>query len=216
MADEALIELIRFYAYRGVSDWGGASPDLKSRASICLGPKHIAENQGHVDRAINMSFKNHLSDSYFYIPMPAHSKKIEQAFFMPIRDLSNKNPMISFYLFIIVSKNKSVGGIASHCLAFRWEPVDRETNSHAYAHVQLCTSTAIRTLPHVEIPNWLPVSYPAVPIGSSDPINMFLLMVTSIHGYPERMETLMIEIFGGAKRVAMGHLNVLRASLGIL
>jgi hypothetical protein len=34
-----------------------------------------------------------------------------------------------------------------------------------------------------DLPTWVPTSYPAFPLRSSDPIEMFLSMTTSVHGY---------------------------------
>jgi len=63
------------------------------------------------------------------------------------------------------------------------------------------------------IPQWVPDSYPAFPIRSSEPLRMFLSMATSIHGYERGMIPLLQDVFENRPTQAAGYLEVLKETI---
>ena len=172
---EDLKELLRRYARRGLADWQKL-PQKKRRTCNQLGLK-IIEKDWQIS---NMLSKNP-TDSYF-IPMPkVNHRGVEHCFFLPIRS-PHKNG-VKFELFLVVDKQ--------NCLGFRFEAADTK-GTHNYNHVQI---TRQMTLSAKGIPTWLPESYPAFPISSTEPLDMFLYMATSVHGYKDGMQQVIEDIF---------------------
>ena len=56
--------------------------------------------------------------------------------------------------------------------------------------------------------DWLPDRYPAFPITSSSPLQLFLCLATAIHGYADGVLTLLQEIFTTASRADEAELYV--------
>ncbi|HET7461453.1 MAG TPA: hypothetical protein VFJ82_09390 [Longimicrobium sp.] len=48
--------------------------------------------------------------------------------------------------------------------------------------------------------DWIPVKYPAYPLGTSEPLKMFLAMATAIHGYSGGVLDVIRDIFTTAGR----------------
>lgn len=202
MSDLKLLDkLLRKYALKGVADWRDADPKIKTMATCCL-KGMVVENADDIESVINQKLHRRFSAPMF-IPMAAHTDKIKKAFFIPIFEQhNNKVERVTIHLFMIVAKldddetSENEGfvrsetnverfdGDARHrCLAFRWEQADHNDSAHGYAHVQMCTNV-LRNRPwHLGIPKWLPQSYPAFPICTNDPVEMFLSMATAVHGY---------------------------------
>ena len=99
---------------------------------------------------------------------------------------------MAFDLFLFVKEQ--------NCLAFRFEPPDKPNWSHNYPHVQLSRDLLHRTVKPKGIPSWLPDSYPAFPLPSSDPLKMFLSLVTAVHGRHKGFESILVEMFQTAGR----------------
>ena len=80
-------------------------------------------------------------------------------------------------------------------LGFRFEPADSAASTHGYGHVQMNTAMVRKNIAIKGIPEWLPTSYPAFPIRTSDPIQMFFSMATSVHGYEKGVVQVLQEMF---------------------
>ena len=163
------------YATMGVDDWSQIPMPTKTMLSIPLSGK-VAENVGELSQAI-------WKHKGLFIPMPRinYQKDIEQCFFLPIGTPADAN--LAFELCLVFS-----GG---QCLSFRFEPCQQGT--HRYAHVQM--NRTVNRVQAKAIPCWLPESYPAFGIGSSDPIKMFLYMTRSIHGHHGGITRVLDEVF---------------------
>jgi hypothetical protein len=167
-----VIGLMQAYARRGISDWRSAkftSGQTQQRARMLL-KNQVAEREDvamHAIASINGTMPRQL-----FIPMPNLHKGIQQAFFLPLRDGPNN---ASFDLLLLCS--------GKNCLGFRFEPPQRGT--HRYAHIQMNQKMlrGDQKLNIDDLPGWVPTSYPAFPMCTSDPVEMFLAMTTSVHGY---------------------------------
>ena len=168
-------DLMLGYAKMGVDGWSRISTPDKRTVSIPLSGK-VAENVGELGQTI-------WHNKGLFIPMPRinYQRDIAQCFFLPIGRPDNKR--LAFELCLVFG-----GG---QCLSFRFEPC--QENTHCYAHVQMN-----RTLNGVQakaIPCWLPESYPAFGIGSSESIKIFLYMTRSIHGHHGGITRVLDEVF---------------------
>ena len=173
-----LEELLLGYANRGLVEWQNCV-SAEDRQIICgrLGLK-IAENKWQIQNAI----RSPANSNSWFIPMPkVNHRGIKHCFFIPIGS-PYENEM-KFELFLVVDEQ--------NCLGFRFEAAD-SGGTHNYSHVQI---TPQMTLSVKGIPLWLPESYPAFQMGSSEPLDMFLYMATSVHGYGNGMQQLIQEIF---------------------
>lgn len=186
------VDLMKLYARRGTAEWTRAPWDLYTRAAKCLGSR-IAENYKQARVTIDTIYNSRNADQMRFIPMPKLSRgQIDRCFFRPIRKYDGLEETVAFELFLLVRR--------TDCLAFRFEPAHRRPSTrHGYGHVQMSR----KLLGNIEvegIPEWLPDSYPAFPISTSDPLRMFLAMATAVHGYADGLEKLLEEMFQEAGR----------------
>jgi len=181
---QALVELMQRYARRGISDWNAERGEAKGKAYIALANK-IADKVEDADRTINASLKGAGDERCLFIPMPMiNHDKIKYCFFLPIR--MPEEGKAAFDLFLFVD--------GDNCLSFRFEPADLPDRAHGYAHVQMSIKMFRKNFEAKGIPVWLPDSYPAFPLRASDPLEIFLSMATSIHGFGARYTGGIIEI----------------------
>lgn len=166
-------ELMTKYAERGIAHWENAPLPVKQRALAALS-SNVAEKSWEVQNTI----KSLNGAGRKFIPMPRiNHAGILFCFFLPIRTANGENVRFAFDLFLLVDDDNY------NCLGFRFEPADPPDHAHAYGHVQMNCKMLGGSLPVNGIPQWLPDSYPAFPICSSEPLQMFLSMTTSVHGY---------------------------------
>ena len=187
MADD-LENLMLVYSRRGVRDWRmHAAADLRKKAGECL-LNAVAEDEGEVEWAIG----SRRTVSRF-IPMPRSGYKgkgFEWCFFLPVK-ASGK--LASLALFILVNRARK------DSVAFRFEGSGR--GRHAYSHIQLTSKLPIGVAgENVVLREWLPVSYPAFPVRARNRTEMFLAMMTAVHGYSGGVDVLIEEIFQGTGR----------------
>ena len=177
------------YSKMGVEHWGRVSARDKLKVRIPLSGK-VAENDGDLGQTI---WKN----KGLFIPMPRinYQKDIKQCFFLPLGKPGDTN--LTFELCLVLANE--------NCLSFRFEPCQKGT--HRYAHVQM--NRTLNKLHTQAIPPWLPESYPAFGIGSSEPIKMFLYMARSIHGHHKGITRVLDEIFRENRLAAKACLSAL-------
>ena len=73
----------------------------------------------------------------------------------------------------------------SHSLAFRFER-SGPGSLHGYWHMQFAREVKLRGKPNLPlkgVPKWLPDSWPALPIPGEDWLDVFLVMLTAVHGF---------------------------------
>ena len=184
-----LQDLMMGYAKMGVDCWSRISTPDKRKASKPISGQ-VAENNADLGQTM-------WTGKRLFIPMPRinYDRDIEQCFFLPIgRPIDRR---LTFELCLVLA--------GEQCLNFRFEPCQEGT--HRYAHVQMT-----RTLNRMRadaIPSWLPESYPAFGIGSSDPIKMFLYMTRSIHGHHDGITHVIDEVFKENRAAAKACLSAL-------
>jgi hypothetical protein len=206
MPSPDLVELMRLYARRGIADWASAPGELKRRALECLGTD-IAENDAEAHVTLSTIFNGNNMNRLRFIPMPKHPRKgAERSFFAPIREQGAAGEKVAFDLFLVVS--------AKNCLAFRFEPSHPPISAHGYGHVQMSRMVLRKTVVTKSLP-WLPDTYPAFPLLTSEPLKMFLSMTTAVHGYSTGVVALLKEIFQAEGRIReLGpYLDLLRGML---
>jgi hypothetical protein len=196
-----LKELMKLYARRGIADWNAAPNASKQLASFALA-NGIAQKEWEANRTIEANLRGGADERGMFIPMPRiNHSDILHCFFLPI----NHEGKTAFDLLLIVGSEQ--------CLGFRFEPADRPDRTHGYGHVQMNRSMFRKTMEVKGIPQWVPDSYPAFPIRSSEPLRMFLSMATSIHGYEKGMIPLLQNVFENRPTQAAGYLEVLKETI---
>jgi hypothetical protein len=202
-----LMHLMRLYAQEGVDQWKSAPNPLKARARTCLGTA-IAENEPEAFVTIATIYNQANADRLRFIPMPKKPKHgIERCFFIPVREIRpNGQIVVGFELFLLVS--------GTNCLAYRFEPAHRFPSVHDYNHVQMSHQLLRRTIP-TAVPAWLPNKYPAFPLSTTDPLRVFLAMITAIHGYTGGVVSILQDIFwkAGRSRETVLYLDELKKML---
>ena len=163
------------YSRRGLRDWVNmARPDLQAIAMGCLF-NSVAESEWECHRALDGR-----PEERKFIPMPRRGYKgFEWCFFLPI---TVKGTLKSLTLFIIVNRAKK------NCVALRFEGSTQ--GAHGYAHVQFTSNfgksgliVPAGVVGHSScLLEWLPVSYPAIPVPARSWMEMFLAMMTAVHG----------------------------------
>lgn len=172
-----LEELLQRYAGKGLAQWQESTQEEKKISTKHLGLR-IAEDGCQIRNTIMSPSNTNLC----FIPMPTiNHRGIRRCFFLPIG--SPYGQQMKFELFLVVNERK--------CLGFRFESADSQ-GTHNYHHIQL---TRRLSLESSGIPEWLPDSYPAFPISSGNPLDMFLYMATSVHGYKNGITQLIRDIF---------------------
>jgi hypothetical protein len=188
-----LHDLMRLYARQGIADWRNAPDELRRRARDCLGSGKIADNETEAFVTLNTIYSGTNADRLRFIPMPKRPRGgIERCFFLPIWELdADQKQKMAYDLFLLIARRD--------CLAFRFEQAHLPQTTHGYGHVQMSRLMLRKTI----IPNilqWIPDSYPAFPLLTSDPLRMFLSMATAVHGYAGGILSILQEIFQQASR----------------
>ena len=183
-----LNKLMLEYSKRGIQDWNNANYDLQTKSMKYLS-NSIAENENEINKIIYDNQKKPL-----FVPMPMQSSKgsrgFEWCFFLPKKNNGRLNSLI---LFLLVNRARG------NCLAFRLETSIRQNTPHGYPHMQLTRKMAEPSSSSENsikgVPEWLPDRYPAFPIPAHDPLEMFLCMVTAVHGFRGGIDDLLVDIF---------------------
>lgn len=187
MSSLDLNRLMLEYSKKGFQDWNNEGHDLQAKSRECLS-NAIIEKDDDVAKMI------HKQKNPLFVPMPKISRKgFEWCFFLPKITHGNLKSLV---LFLLVNRARQ------DCLAFRFESSYRQNTPHEYLHVQLTRrieeSSSAKNLRGV--PEWLPDRYPAFPIPAHDPLEMFLCMVTAVHGLRDGIDKLLKDIFQQAAR----------------
>jgi len=179
--------ILRDYAIHGQRYFDGLSGDVQKRIRGKLGG-HI-ETDGY---AIDTKFKSikdkkSVSSPFRFLPMPKPgSDEFQASFFLPKIDIKSDDKYeCSFNIIFWIDKD---GG---KTIAVRLEPPmqvkpsEEDADAHRYSHLQLtatCRSPDVAT----DLPAWAPQSYPGFPLAYRHPLQFFIGMVISVHGYNEK------------------------------
>jgi hypothetical protein len=199
-AAEVSVEFQKDYARRGLKDWNNATALNKGLVSSALGNK-IAASEWEADDTIEAVREDLNVSRCRFIPMPnVNHGGMKYCFFLPIRSPGDK---LSFDLLLFIDGKRWLG--------FRFEPADSPESTHGYGHVQMNTSMVRKQMSMKDnIPDWLPTSYPAFPIRTSDPMQMFFSMATAVHGYEKGMVQVLKEVFQGRPREVARYVAALK------
>ncbi len=191
-AADYLKSVLSLYARRGVDEWRDAPREIRKAAYryVTVG---IADKQAEIGPALLDRGKSYL------VPMPK-VKGIDWCFFKP-RSLYGPSLMCSFDVLLLCGEKT---------LGLRFEPPEEVSSTHGYTHVQFSRKLAHRTLPIRSVPDWLPTSYPAVPIRATNSLELFLSLGIAMHGFPDGMVGILRDIFGNKTREAQHYIKILR------
>ena len=185
MVTDDVISLLKAYARRGIEDWKSVTKDTSDKTLSLLGYHRLVQNPQQSDNAIPHVISGKEARILFF-PMPNKNqgKHIDQCLFSVRRVDDNR---ASFDLLLLCPNGKWLG--------FRFEPPD-DIGSHGYSHVQMCRKIKSHDASdEVEgLVDWVPDHYPAFPVRGSGPLQMFLSLVTSIHGYPGGIDEVLREV----------------------
>ena len=172
------------YARQGVQDWVESSESgRQERVERILGAR-IVNGQEYLE-----TIARDLTQAYGWIPVPALSvKSIKWAFFR-LRQVGVDAKLMFDLVFLLQSGDKHIG--------FRLEPAHHRGERHKYSHVQLSSRFDQKRIIPEEPLEWLPTSYPAFPIPGTRSLDRFLMLVVALHGFPDRVGTVLPEIWPG-------------------
>lgn len=174
LGDKTCYELILAYAKRGREEWARAPDEVRESALNCLGNR-IAKSDAEVSKALSLAYYSSDAKCRMLLPMPKPSK-LDWAFFVPIREGGDAaTPKHSFHVCLLVKDE--------NCLGLRFEFGHEPDSSHDYSHVQLSRDIVRGGFQIGGVPNWLPDSYPAIPVRARDSLEMFLCVCVSVHGF---------------------------------
>lgn len=190
MITNDLNNLMELYSMRGIEDWNqkaGAKLKIAVRRDI---PVSAIANNGKDVRKMICRIFSHKNSKEKFIPMPKCSDpNIDWCFFLPIKINQGNNEYLRLFLLVKCKRHNWLG--------FRFEG-DRQDSRHGYSHLQFT-----RNIPEFQSifgPDWLPLSYPAFPVPALDSSEMFLSMVTAVHGLRGGIDELLRDIFQQAAR----------------
>lgn len=196
------------YAERGVDDWKNASGEVQDLAERALGLR-IATGVGEARAAVARK-------APAFIPMPRGQERggtVKWFFFLPLG-----SPEAPKWILFLLIADRTDGGEGSGSMAFRFECPAAEGREHGYYHVQMTRRiiggpVGRHVLPAVG--EGVPEEYPAFPVPACDASDLFLAMLTAVHGFPKGMELVLQEVLQSANvsTAAHRHMDRLREML---
>ena len=206
MADQELVELMRRYVRKGVSEWCEDYPLEARRNTERTLKLQIAQSEHD---AVTALYRNRRRTGAEFIPMPRLEapKKIKWAFFAPRRETADSADGWMFDLFLLLERGRHIG--------FRLEPADGyEDARHGFSHVQLSWRFGHRQVEPAGALKWLPDSYPAFPLPGSESMDRFLMLLVALHGFPVGTGELLREMDPSRPGWGKGFANRLSGLLG--
>lgn len=200
--DQDLRKLLKTYSLLGVAHWNDEADDETKEVARAALPNRIAEGEYEAGAIIDSKLKRGGDPRALFIPMPlVNHSGILHCFFLPMPEAER----MAFDLVLIID--------ADHSLGFRFEPAEEAESTHGYGHVQMNRTMFHRTIRVKGIPQWLPDSYPACPQRASQPLQLFLSMTTSVHGYEKGMKKIIFDLFKNEPITAKKYLSALEAAV---
>ena len=171
MAGADAMTLITAYARLGINLWKAADSATKQRARNVFG-NYLEDNDIKAKFALRSLMDG--KEGALFIPMPKIGHHgIERCYFA----LRSKGDRLSYDLLLFCEAERYLG--------FRFDPPEEGT--HAYAQIQMNRAMLHGDLRVRGLPVWLPDSYPAFPLCTSNSLEMFFSLITCVHGYPKEM-----------------------------
>ncbi len=201
---------MRLYALRGVREWTQpANSDSRRAAKRLIGGGRIVDNEAGVTQV----FKGNDPRFLPMVDLPRLRRSgYEWWFFLP---LLQGGDLVSLVLLLLAQQGDEGAGERAP-LAFRFEREWESESRHQYWHMQLARRIKVPGGKDIDVrrlPGWLPDSYPALPVPGKSWLDMFLAMLTAVHGYPNGVEAVVRSLWQKASRPeeARACLNRLRA-----
>ena len=190
MLTSDLNNLMKLYSMRGIEDWKQKTKTrLQKEVGRHIPSSAVAVDEEDVRKMICRVFCNQDFKKQF-IPMPKCSDpSVDWCFFLPVKINQKNNGYLRLFLLIKYKEHNWLG--------FRFEG-GRQSSRHGYSHLQFT-----RNIPEFEstfAPNWLSDRYPAFPVPARDSSEMFLSMVTAVHGLRGGIDKLLEDIFQKVSR----------------
>ena len=189
-------ELMRRYALRGFEEWKGLDRSLRNAAKGVVGGR-IASDAGRVPQVIVGG-----TDPAF-LPMramPALKKAgYEWCFFLPVAE-SGQLVALILLLFAVGDSEATEEGKS---LAFRFEKGDPGTGLHEYWHMQFTQKVKLPSATGFAmegVTHGLPDSWPAFPVPGESWLDVFLVMLTAVHGFPGGVDVVLQDLWQRAGR----------------
>ncbi len=206
LAMDDLIEFVTQYALFGFADWNERLDGLRRSKALRNLQSSIVESEEEV-RSLISDLQTTNPSKIIPIPQCGHIG-IERCFFVPRKVDGICSWTLAFDLVLLVHGNL--------LLAFRFEPADGPSRAHSYPHIQPCRRVAQGRIPLDGVPGGMPEKYPAFPLPSSKPQDLFLSMLVSVHGHAGATEAVVREAFQRASRSrrATPFVNALHSLLG--
>lgn len=179
---EDLLRLMLPYARLGIANWRQVPAHLRQTATTMPWGPRISDRLRETEYMLQATGKAQAS----LIPMPTVPSKpgYSQAFFAFNAKPSGNRLIIGFEVVLLLAGKRE--------LAFRFEPAHPQ-GTHTYDHVQMSQKILGRSIRLAE--TWIPTKYPAPPLPSSDPLELFLCMATAVHGYKDGARRIIKEVF---------------------
>ncbi len=206
MVRKEVIKGMEAYALLGFSEWNNETDLIQKRERLRLKQKVVANEWALRAQIRNVTNTNFDGDATSFMPIRrCRHDGINRCFFLPRR--VGNDGSLAFDLVFFVTQHEE--------LAFRFEPADPPDYSHNYPHVQFSRMVAGRRVKLDGVPCWIPDSYPAFPLPSSEPLRLFLAMLVTVHGRSGGAEKVIRDMFQRANRprLAVGYLQTLREML---
>lgn len=119
----------------------------------------------------------------------AHFEAIERGGWMlPIVsvefDFANDPAVCAVRLGLFLLRQFQDDQAVHHAVGFRFEMSEGPNSIHCYPHAQLITAWGLggKDWMNLPTPNWLPISYPALPLDVRTPLGLVIAMFVSLYG----------------------------------
>lgn len=170
--------ILRDYSRHGLSYFDTQSADTrqKLRESISM---RLEDNAKQIEYKLGAITKGR-HERLGFLPMPRPGgHDFKASFFLPRIATRIDDPEWYDCSFVVVFWIERERG---KTIAVRFERSDDEDDAHAYSHLQL-TKRIDDVSVATSFQDWIPDSYPAFPLRCDSPIQLFVCMVVSVHGY---------------------------------
>lgn len=167
-------DILRDYSRHGLLYFREQSSDTQGRIRSALGGG--LEDSGDQIDAKFAAIKRGGQSQLRFLPMPRPGgNDFKASFFLPRIDPGpGANYSCSFTVLFWIERD------TGRTIAMRFESSDGPGNAHAYTHMQLTRTIGAMT---TSFEQWIPDSYPAVPLSYDHPLQLFVGMAVAVHGY---------------------------------
>ena len=127
----------------------------------------------------------------------------EWCFFLPV---PQGGRLVALVLFLFAAGSGEAPE-ERRSLSFRFEKGDPATDRHGYWHMQFTRKVKLpdgTDFAMEGIRKGLPTSWPAFPVPAESWLDVFLVMLTAVHGFPDGVEVVLQDLWQKAGRAREG------------